>query len=346
MTARRRSASLLVALLALAPQAVDAARTGGAPRARPAATARASHEAAPRPSLGKALAAKRDAVRTIVKSARATRRAQPERAIARATPRQRLIGRANVVLTGAAIAGLVAGGAVSTIGGALTIAGVVGLTWVVADAGAALVHHFLDNINPARVRVLWPGKVGQFVATQAEDFQNHHDHQRDVVFREYFEHTAVTQAIALPVLAGMTALAWTVPGAAPVVAALTTLGNLSSWTQEFHRWAHRSPSENGPVITALQTFGPVLTAKLHAKHHRQGHSDHYALTSGSTNRVLDGLKFRTRPGGPKTNVLRKIEVRIKNWQGDDPSAWNETPGLKEEALGLPMPEGVTPPSWR
>lgn len=246
--------------------------------------------------------------------------------IERATPMQKLVAYAGVVATGATVAGLIHGGAFSTLGSGLAVAGAMVGSYILADISTGLVHHFLDNVRP--------DALPRWMQHHAHDFQNHHDHPRDVVHREYANHTAGTQVFTTPMLAALAATSWTLPQLAPLTAGLTVFANCANLAQEFHRRAHMTDAENGPVIKAAQKLGLMVPKKLHAAHHGTGHNSKYALLNGVTNKVLDEFEFRLTPSGPKTNLLRKMEVGLSKWQGSDPNTWSETPGLKQKALGL------------
>lgn len=60
---------------------------------------------------------------------------------------------------------------------------------------------------------------------------------------------------------------------------------------EFHKWAHRTKAENGPVITFLQNIRVLQTAKHHARHHTDPKNSHYCTTTNFLNPVLDRICF-------------------------------------------------------
>jgi hypothetical protein len=91
-----------------------------------------------------------------------------------------------------------------------------------------------------------------------------------------------------------------------LVATLVTLGawalGLLTWevglfaviaanANEFHKWAHRSRKENGPVISFLQDIRLLQTSKHHALHHTDPKNSHYCTTTNVLNPVLDGIRF-------------------------------------------------------
>jgi hypothetical protein len=60
---------------------------------------------------------------------------------------------------------------------------------------------------------------------------------------------------------------------------------------EFHRWAHRSRTENGRFIVWLQQNGVVQSPAHHAGHHRHDKDRHYCTITNYVNPVLDGVRF-------------------------------------------------------
>lgn len=245
---------------------------------------------------------------------------------AKATFVQKAVAAAGIGATAAVGVGLAVNGAFSSIPSALGTVGAMAGAFLVADISTGLVHHFLDNVNPDKM----PKVIGRI----ALDFQNHHHHQRDLVTREFADHTWDTQVVTTPVLAGLAVAAFTLPHFSALTAGAAVFTNCALLAQEFHKRAHMTARENGPIIEAAQKVGLMVPKALHGKHHNSGHKSHYALLNGATNKVLDDFKFRLTPNGPKTNILRKMEVAITKLQGCDVNAWDENPGLKAEALGL------------
>lgn len=68
-------------------------------------------------------------------------------------------------------------------------------------------------------------------------------------------------------------------------AALTTNSN------EFHKWAHRTRRENGVVISFLQDVRLLQTARHHAFHHTDPKNSHYGVITNLLNPALDGIRF-------------------------------------------------------
>ncbi|MDJ0920917.1 MAG: fatty acid desaturase CarF family protein [Henriciella sp.] len=66
------------------------------------------------------------------------------------------------------------------------------------------------------------------------------------------------------------------------------------FANEIHAAAHRSPKENGPVITALQKTGLMQSHKHHAAHHRKGKDSHYCVMTNHLNPALERLQVFQR----------------------------------------------------
>lgn len=70
-----------------------------------------------------------------------------------------------------------------------------------------------------------------------------------------------------------------------------TVGAISN---EIHCWAHRSPRENGKIITFLQPIRLIQTKKAHAVHHTNPKNQSYCTVGNFLNPVLDATRFFER----------------------------------------------------
>jgi len=86
-----------------------------------------------------------------------------------------------------------------------------------------------------------------------------------------------------------------------VVLATTWLCGLLTWqvwlvvalgvnANQIHKWAHRTPAENGPIIALLQRLHLVQTPRHHAVHHTDPKNSHYCVLTNFLNPMLDGLR--------------------------------------------------------
>lgn len=62
-------------------------------------------------------------------------------------------------------------------------------------------------------------------------------------------------------------------------------------SNEVHASAHRSPKENGRLITLLQKTGLMQSHKHHAAHHRKGKDTHFCVLTNHVNPVLERARF-------------------------------------------------------
>ena len=60
---------------------------------------------------------------------------------------------------------------------------------------------------------------------------------------------------------------------------------------EVHASAHRSPQENGRLITLLQKTGLIQSHRHHAAHHRKGKDTHFCVLTNHVNPVLERIRF-------------------------------------------------------
>lgn len=58
---------------------------------------------------------------------------------------------------------------------------------------------------------------------------------------------------------------------------------------QFHKWAHRTPAENGTVISFLQRVRLLQTPRHHARHHTDPKNSHYCVLTVFLNPILDTL---------------------------------------------------------
>lgn len=58
---------------------------------------------------------------------------------------------------------------------------------------------------------------------------------------------------------------------------------------EIHKWAHRTPRENGKLITALQRSGLLQSPRHHGVHHRDPKNSHYCVITNYLNPVLERI---------------------------------------------------------
>ena len=115
----------------------------------------------------------------------------------------------------------------------------------------------------------------------------HHTQPRDFI-RSPFWHrnivTAILSAIIFAAVALLFGTSWQ----------LWLFCSLGAFCNEFHCWAHRSPEENGPFITALHRLRVFQTPSHHATHHTHPKNRAYCVLTNYTNPLLDRLEFWRR----------------------------------------------------
>lgn len=75
---------------------------------------------------------------------------------------------------------------------------------------------------------------------------------------------------------------------------------------QIHKWTHRTPRENGRLITCLQRLRLVQSTRHHARHHTDPKNSHYCVITDFLNPVLDGLHFWD---GLEFLLLRSLGLR-------------------------------------
>ncbi len=66
---------------------------------------------------------------------------------------------------------------------------------------------------------------------------------------------------------------------------------LGANANQIHKWAHRSPVENGPVITFLQRIRLLQAPRHHAHHHSDPKNSHYCVLTDFLNPILDSIRL-------------------------------------------------------
>jgi hypothetical protein len=66
---------------------------------------------------------------------------------------------------------------------------------------------------------------------------------------------------------------------------------LGTNANQIHKWAHRTPQENGRLISLLQRVRLVQTPRHHARHHADPKNSHYCVLTNFLNPVVDGVRL-------------------------------------------------------
>lgn len=99
---------------------------------------------------------------------------------------------------------------------------------------------------------------------------------------------------------------------------------LGSNANQLHKWVHRTPTENGPLIVSLQRLRLVQTPGHHALHHTDPKNSHYCVLTNFLNPVLDtirlwdGLEWLLHM---LFGVRRRIDTSLRILRHGDPIQW-------------------------
>lgn len=144
-----------------------------------------------------------------------------------------------------------------------------------ADFISGLIHWFEDRYGNPK----WP-VLGHTIRAN----QEHHFRPRAFLEGSFLSRNREVFVLGALFLAGF----W-VTGTLNLFTGSAVLFGM--FANEFHRAAHRSPKENGRLITALQKTGLAQSFQHHAAHHRQGKDTHYCVVTNYTNPILERIGF-------------------------------------------------------
>ncbi len=150
---------------------------------------------------------------------------------------------------------------------------------LLADFVSGLFHWLEDSYGSARWKI-----TGKWV-TEANDL--HHREPRAFIKNSWLQSADVLLilgALILGVAALLGCLSWQ-------LGLIVFLGVNSN---EIHKWAHRSPRENGKFIAWMQRAKIVQSTAHHAKHHRGTKDSHYCVITAFLNPVLEKANFWRR----------------------------------------------------
>jgi ubiquitin-conjugating enzyme E2 variant len=93
-------------------------------------------------------------------------------------------------------------------------------------------------------------------------------------------------------------------------------------SNEFHKWAHRTRGDNGPVIAFLHRLALLQGARHHSRHHTDPKDSHYCTITVVLNPLLDRARFWARLEGLLARALgwqRRVDTSVRGF-GPGP-AW-------------------------
>jgi ubiquitin-conjugating enzyme E2 variant len=88
---------------------------------------------------------------------------------------------------------------------------------------------------------------------------------------------------------------------------------LGSNANQIHKWAHRTPQENGGLVSFLQRCRLIQTSRHHARHHTDPKSSHYCVLTDFLNPILDGLhiwEFFERIVWRVFGIRRRLDISL------------------------------------
>lgn len=144
-----------------------------------------------------------------------------------------------------------------------------------ADLITGAFHWFEDRYGNPK----WP-----ILGHTIRQNQQHHHTPRSFLSGTFFDRNKEVWLLGIMFLAGFWALGWLnlFTGSAVL---------FGMFANEIHAAAHKSPKENGRVITAIQKTGLMQSHKHHAQHHRKGKDTHYCVMTSHLNPVLERVQF-------------------------------------------------------
>ncbi len=147
------------------------------------------------------------------------------------------------------------------------------------DFVSGILHWLEDSYG----RREWP-LVGKWII---EPNIKHHFEPRFFTKSNFWKRNLATMVISGSILGVVSLLGWFhwTWLLAAVIGAITN---------EIHCWAHRSPRENGPVITFLQKAKLLQSPRGHATHHTDPKDRSYCTVTDWLNPVLDRFDFFAR----------------------------------------------------
>ncbi|XP_068667795.1 fatty acid desaturase 4, chloroplastic-like [Aristolochia californica] len=169
--------------------------------------------------------------------------------------------------------------------------------YLVADLTSGVYHWAIDNYGGPETLV-----YGSYINT----FQGHHRWPSSIT---YYEAVSGTYKIARGVAFLLLPLHFLINN--PVLHSfLGVYGGFTTFSAQFHEWAHRPKSRVPPLVIVLQEMGLLLSPRKHAKHHRPPHEGSYCTISGLSNEFLDNFR-----------VFRGMEMILFSLFGARPRSW-------------------------
>jgi ubiquitin-conjugating enzyme E2 variant len=149
-------------------------------------------------------------------------------------------------------------------------------TWLITDLISGFVHWLEDSYGHPHAPI-----IGRYVTTP--DLLHHYD-PRKFVTNSWF---SSSDLLLLTCVAGLL-IAFAMGRMGPMVFLSAALGVNAN---QIHKWCHRTPRENGPVITWMQRLRLVQSPRHHHGHHVDRKDACYCVLTDFLNPVLDRCRF-------------------------------------------------------
>jgi plasmanylethanolamine desaturase len=153
------------------------------------------------------------------------------------------------------------------------------ITVLVADFASGIFHWLEDAYG----RESWP-VTGRLI-TKPNIL-----HHRDA--RHFTRHGWFHSSWLLILIAGLIVLVAWLSGT--LTWHVWLFASLGANANQIHKWAHRSPAENGRIISFLQWLRVVQTQRHHAHHHMNPKNSRYCVLTNFLNPVLDSIRLWDR----------------------------------------------------
>jgi ubiquitin-conjugating enzyme E2 variant len=150
------------------------------------------------------------------------------------------------------------------------------VTWLVTDFISGFVHWLEDSYGHPHLPI-----IGRYV-TKPDLL--HHFHPRKFVTNSWF---SSSDLLLLLCLASMV-VAFAIGRLSPMVFLAAVLGVNAN---QIHKWCHRTPHENGRLISALQKLRLVQSPRQHSRHHVDKKDAAYCVLTDFLNPILDTCRF-------------------------------------------------------
>lgn len=150
------------------------------------------------------------------------------------------------------------------------------VTWLVTDFISGVVHWLEDSYGHPHMPV-----IGRYI-TKPDLL--HHYRPRKFVTNSWWS----SSDLLLVLCSAVVLVALVFGRFSPMVWIGVVLGVNAN---QVHKWCHRTPRENGVVITALQRLYLVQTPAQHLRHHVGRKDAAYCVLTGVLNPILDSCRF-------------------------------------------------------